>query len=45
MVLPDVFIDQASPSRMYASAGLDAAHIEAKVLSVLGVTSIADKRA
>ncbi|MGR3270916.1 1-deoxy-D-xylulose-5-phosphate synthase [Thalassococcus profundi] len=40
MVLPDVFIDQASPADMYAVAGLDAEKIEAKVLSVLGVESI-----
>jgi 1-deoxy-D-xylulose-5-phosphate synthase len=45
MVLPDTFIDQASPADMYAVAGLDAAHIEAKVLEVLGVASIAGKRA
>jgi 1-deoxy-D-xylulose-5-phosphate synthase len=37
MVLPDIFIDQASPERMYEVAGMDAAHIEAKVLQVLGV--------
>ena len=37
MVLPDIFIDQASPREMYAVAGLDAEHIEAKVLEVLGV--------
>ncbi len=37
MVLPDIFIDQASPDRMYEVAGMDAAHIEAKVLAVLGV--------
>jgi 1-deoxy-D-xylulose-5-phosphate synthase len=37
MVLPDTFIDHASPERMYEMAGLDAAHIEAKVLHVLGV--------
>ena len=36
MVLPDIFIDQSSPADMYATAGLDAAHIEAKVLAVLG---------
>ncbi|MEE4117513.1 MAG: 1-deoxy-D-xylulose-5-phosphate synthase [Paracoccaceae bacterium] len=36
MVLPDIFIDQASPQDMYAVAGLNAADIEAKVLSVLG---------
>jgi 1-deoxy-D-xylulose-5-phosphate synthase len=32
MVLPDIFIDQASPRDMYAVAGLNAEHIEAKVL-------------
>ncbi|MEI4471758.1 1-deoxy-D-xylulose-5-phosphate synthase [Frigidibacter sp. MR17.24] len=37
MVLPDIFIDQASPARMYEIAGMDAAQIEAKVLQVLGV--------
>jgi 1-deoxy-D-xylulose-5-phosphate synthase len=37
MVLPDIFIDQASPQRMYEVAGMDAAHIEAKVLEVMGV--------
>ncbi len=37
MVLPDVFIDQASPSDMYEVAGLSARHIEEKVLDVLGV--------
>ncbi|WP_299949189.1 1-deoxy-D-xylulose-5-phosphate synthase [uncultured Ruegeria sp.] len=45
MVLPDIFIDQASPSDMYAVAGMNAEQIEAKVLSVLGVTSIGEKRA
>jgi 1-deoxy-D-xylulose-5-phosphate synthase len=37
MVLPDTFIDQASPEAMYAIAGLNAAQIEAKVLETLGV--------
>ncbi|MEM8825248.1 MAG: 1-deoxy-D-xylulose-5-phosphate synthase, partial [Pseudomonadota bacterium] len=37
MVLPDRFIDQAGPKDMYRAARLDAADIEAKVLSVLGV--------
>lgn len=37
MVLPDIFIDQASPERMYEVAGMDAAQIEAKVKSVLGL--------
>ncbi len=36
MVLPDIFIDQASPRGMYEVAGLNAEDIEAKVLSVMG---------
>ncbi len=44
MVLPDVFIDQASPAAMYAVAGMSAAQIEAKVLGVLGV-AVVGKRA
>jgi 1-deoxy-D-xylulose-5-phosphate synthase len=44
MVLPDVFIDQASPEKMYQVAGMDAAQIEAKVLEVLGV-SVVGRRA
>ena len=44
MVLPDTFIDQASPAAMYEIAGLSAADIEAKVLSVLGVEAL-EKRA
>ena len=45
MVLPDTFIDQASPRDMYAVAALNAEDIEAKVLSVLGVAQIASKKA
>ena len=45
MVLPDIFIDQASPADMYAVAGINAADIEAKVLSVLGVAQIGEARA
>jgi 1-deoxy-D-xylulose-5-phosphate synthase len=45
MVLPDIFIDQASASDMYAVAGLNAPQIEAKVLEVLGVADIASRRA
>ena len=45
MVLPDIFIDQASPESMYQTAGLTAADIEAKVLDVLGVARIGAKRA
>ena len=36
MVLPDVFLDQASPSQMYDMAGLNAQQIEAKILALLG---------
>ncbi len=45
MVLPDTFIDQASPEDMYATAGMNAPQIEAKVLEVLGVAVVAGKRA
>lgn len=37
MVLPDRFVDQASPTEMYAAAAMSAEHIEAKALSALGV--------
>ncbi|MFC0278900.1 1-deoxy-D-xylulose-5-phosphate synthase [Falsigemmobacter intermedius] len=40
MVLPDIFIDQASPEAMYRVAGMEAAQIEAKVLATLGVESL-----
>ena len=40
MVLPDTFIDQASPAAMYSVAGLNAEHIEAKVLDALGIARI-----
>ena len=45
MVLPDAWIDQASPADMYDAAGLNAAQIEAKVLKVLGVAHIGERRA
>ena len=45
MVLPDEFIDQASPDQMYEAAGLTAKDIETKVLTVLGVAQIGAKRA
>ena len=45
MVLPDTFIDQASPEAMYAVAGMNAPQIEAKVLEVLGVAVVAERRA
>jgi 1-deoxy-D-xylulose-5-phosphate synthase len=40
MVLPDIFIDQAGPKDMYDVAGLNAEHIEAKVLEVIGVAAL-----
>ncbi len=45
MTLPDTFIDQASPEAMYAVAGMNAPQIEAKVLEVLGVAVVAERRA
>jgi 1-deoxy-D-xylulose-5-phosphate synthase len=45
MVLPDIFIDQASPKAMYDVAGLNASDIEAKVLKTLNIASIGEKRA
>jgi 1-deoxy-D-xylulose-5-phosphate synthase len=44
MVLPDIFIDQASPEAMYRVAGMDAAQIETKALEVLGI-AVATRRA
>jgi 1-deoxy-D-xylulose-5-phosphate synthase len=37
MTLPDAFLDQDKPERMYAQAGLHAAGIAAKAMSVLGL--------
>jgi 1-deoxy-D-xylulose-5-phosphate synthase len=37
MTLPDRFIDQASPARMYEQAGLTAADIAATALRALGI--------
>ena len=45
MVLPDIFIDQASPADMYEVAGMNAPQIEAKVLEVLGVARMGARRA
>jgi len=45
MVLPDIFIDQMSPEDMYAVAGMNAPQIEAKVLEVLGVVRMGERRA
>ncbi len=45
MVFPDTFIDHDSPAEMYAIAGMNAPQIEAKVLEVMGVASLAERRA
>jgi 1-deoxy-D-xylulose-5-phosphate synthase len=45
MVLPDTFIDHASPESMYRAARMSAPDIKAKVLEVLGVAQIEGKRA
>ncbi|WP_425044949.1 1-deoxy-D-xylulose-5-phosphate synthase [Primorskyibacter sp. S87] len=45
MVLPDTFIDQSGPADMYEIAGMNAPQIEAKVLEVLGIATIGEKRA
>ena len=45
MVLPDIFIDQASPADMYATARLSAADIEARVLDILDIAQMGSKRA
>ena len=39
LVLPDVFIDQDKPEKMYAQAGLDAKAIVAKALDLIGHTA------
>ena len=43
MVLPDTFIDQANPKDMYDSAAMNAEHIEAKVLDVMGIADISKR--
>ncbi|TRD23200.1 1-deoxy-D-xylulose-5-phosphate synthase [Palleronia caenipelagi] len=43
MVLPDTFIDHASPRDMYATAGLNCEDIEAKVLETLGIDSLRNR--
>jgi len=45
MVLPDIFVDQASSSDMYRVAGLSAEDIEKKVLEILDVAQIGERRA
>ncbi|WP_116085781.1 1-deoxy-D-xylulose-5-phosphate synthase [Tropicimonas sp. IMCC34011] len=43
MVLPDTFIDQASPADMYAEAAMQASDIERKVLTTLGVDMLSKR--
>jgi 1-deoxy-D-xylulose-5-phosphate synthase len=43
MVLPDRFLDQDKPEKLYAKAGLDAKAIVAKILSILGRQAEAKK--
>ncbi|MEM9229845.1 MAG: 1-deoxy-D-xylulose-5-phosphate synthase [Pseudomonadota bacterium] len=45
MVFPDAFIEQDSPAAMYAAAKLNCADIEAKVLQVLNIASLDERRA
>jgi 1-deoxy-D-xylulose-5-phosphate synthase len=45
MVLPDTFIQQDSPEKMYAVAGMSAGDIEEKVLSLLDVARVGARRA
>jgi 1-deoxy-D-xylulose-5-phosphate synthase len=45
MVLPDIFIDQDSPAKMYEQAGLDAKAIVAKVFEALGKDAPSSKTA
>ncbi|QIR83980.1 1-deoxy-D-xylulose-5-phosphate synthase [Paracoccus sp. AK26] len=45
MVLPDRFVDHDAPYAMYDTSALNAAHIEAKVLEVMGVARLAGKTA
>jgi 1-deoxy-D-xylulose-5-phosphate synthase len=42
MMLPDVFIDQDKPEKMYEAAGLDRNAIVAKALSALGKETLSD---
>ena len=45
MVLPDSFIQQDTPEKMYAVAAMNAGDIEAKVLGLLGVAQVGARRA
>ena len=45
MILPDTFIDHASPAQMYETAAMTAEHIEAKVLGLIGLAQVGARRA
>ena len=45
MVLPDSFVDQDAPVAMYDTSALNAPHIVAKVLDVLGISELKGKQA
>ena len=45
MVLPDAYVEHASPAKMYANAGLDAAGIVRTVFAALGKQLKAPARA
>ncbi len=45
MVLPDAFVDQDAPMAMYDTSALNAPHIVAKVLEVLGISEFKGKQA
>jgi 1-deoxy-D-xylulose-5-phosphate synthase len=45
MVLPDSFIQQDAPERMYGVAAMNAPDIEARVLDLLGVAQVGARRA
>ena len=44
MILPDIFIDQDTPDRMYKVANLDSVSIEEKVLDLLNSNIVLKKQ-
>ena len=44
MMLPDIFIDQDTPEKMYEIANLDCKSIEEKVLDVLNSNIVLQKQ-
>jgi 1-deoxy-D-xylulose-5-phosphate synthase len=45
MVLPDDFIQQDAPARMYEVAAMNAADIEARVLGLMDIARVGSRRA